>query len=203
MELTVPDNIKHKRIVVIDDQGSMRGVFNAFLRELGFTTVECIVDGVEGLKFMEGHAVDLVICDWNMPKLSGLEVLQTVRACEDTQTLPFVMVTSSSEIDRVKAAVESGVSDYLIKPFQPLHLGQKVIKVLSASDYKAKTFKRQRVIEEEETAEPVAEANESASTHTKPAGDDDSLMVDTILESSSEGASTEADTPEDLSEKTS
>ena len=67
-----------------------------------------MVDGVEGLKFMESHPVDLVICDWNMPKISGLEVLQTVRSCEDTKTLPFLMVTSSSELS-VLNQQESGV----------------------------------------------------------------------------------------------
>lgn len=104
-----------------------------------------MVDGVEGLKFMESHPVDLVICDWNMPKISGLEVLQTVRSCEDTKTLPFLMVTSSSELERVKSAVESGVSDYLIKPFKPAQFGQKVVTMLSKSEHKAKTYKRQRV----------------------------------------------------------
>jgi len=91
---------------------------------------------------MESHSVDMVICDWNMPKMNGLEVLQAVRNCEDTKTLPFLMVTSSSELARVKEAASHGVSDYLIKPFKSLQLGQKVIQLISESTHNPKTLKQ-------------------------------------------------------------
>ncbi len=183
MEISAPESIRRKRIVVIDDQGSMRGVLSAFLRELGFSAIDCMVDGVEGLKLMESHPVDLVICDWNMPKISGLEVLQTVRSCEDTKSLPFLMVTSSSELERVKSAVESGVSDYLIKPFQPGHFGQKVIKILSNSEHKAKTYKRQRV----EIVSVPASVDEHAQPAVEPEAGEDKPMLDAIAEPGAEG----------------
>lgn len=162
-------NLKRKRIVVIDDQGSMRSVFQAYLREMGFSEIVTVIDGEEGIKTLENIQADMVICDWNMPKVSGLEVLQTLRACEATKTLPFIMVTSSSELARVKEAASHGVSDYLIKPFQPLTLGQKVIELLSESTHKPRVLKRLRTdltLDGDDT-----DAEES----------DDELMVENIL----------------------
>lgn len=138
MELDIPASIKNKRILVVDDQGSIRAVFQSFLKDLGFKNVLCAIDGEDSIHFLEKHAVNLVICDWSMPKLSGLEVLTMVRKAEETRGLPFMMVTSSSEVAKVQQAVELGVSDYLIKPFQPGQLCQKVIDLLSASDYQPK-----------------------------------------------------------------
>ena len=146
----INEKFKNKQIIVMDDQGSMRGVFQAFLKDLGFTSVHCVVDGSEGLKYMEAHSVDMVICDWNMPKMNGLEVLQAIRNCEDTKTLPFLMVTSSSELARVKEAASHGVSDYLIKPFQSVQLGQKVIQLISESTHKPQTLKQENSDQEED-----------------------------------------------------
>ncbi|MCP5207769.1 MAG: response regulator [Hahellaceae bacterium] len=182
MDLDISDKIKRKVIVIMDDQGSMRGVFQAYLRDMGFTTMHGVVDGAEGLKFLEANAVDLVICDWNMPKKTGLEVLQTIRACEDTRTLPFLMVTSSSELERVKTALSSGVSDYLIKPFQPLHFGQKVVALLTESTHKAKLLKRIRDVIVEETATVKETTLATAEAGAVEGGDiDDDLMVNTVL----------------------
>jgi two-component system chemotaxis response regulator CheY len=182
MDFDISDKIKRKVIVIMDDQGSMRGVFQAYLRDMGFTTMHGVVDGAEGLKFLEANAVDLVICDWNMPKKTGLEVLQTIRACEDTRTLPFLMVTSSSELERVKTALSSGVSDYLIKPFQPLHFGQKVVALLTESTHKAKLLKRIRDVIVEETATVKETTLATAEASAVEGGDiDDDLMVNTVL----------------------
>jgi two-component system chemotaxis response regulator CheY len=178
VDLGISEKLKRKVIVVMDDQGSMRGVFQACLRDMGFTTIHGVVDGAEGLKFLESNAVDLVICDWNMPKKTGLEVLQAIRACEDTSTLPFLMVTSSSEVERVKIALSSGVSDYLIKPFQPLHFGQKVVALLTESTHKAKALKRNRDIIVEEG--PTMDDSDS----------DDDLMVNTVIAEPVDNANT-------------
>lgn len=138
MELDIPVAIKNKRILVVDDQGSIRAVFQSFLKDLGFHNVLCAIDGEDSIHFLEKHAVNLIICDWAMPKLSGLDVLQVIRKHEETCDLPFMMVTSSSEMTKVQQAVELGVSDYLIKPFRPGQLCQKVIGLLLASDYQPK-----------------------------------------------------------------
>lgn len=185
MDLGISDKLKRKVIVIMDDQGSMRGVFQACLRDMGFTTMHGVVDCAEGLKFLEANAVDLVICDWNMPKKNGLEVLQAIRACEDTSTLPFLMVTSSSELERVKTALSSGVSDYLIKPFQPLQFGQKVVALLTDSTHKARALKRIREIVVEEGPTPEeATATEETRTPEKAGAveeSDDDLMVNTVI----------------------
>ena len=180
MEVEVPAALKGKRILVVDDQGSIRAVFQAFLRDLGFRNVLSAIDGEDSVHFLEKHAVDLIICDWAMPKLSGLEVLHIIRAHEQTKDLPFMMVTSSSEIAKVQQAVELGVSDYLIKPFQPGQLCQKVISLLQASDYKAQKLPIQdltapRSADEDLTQKQATEASadeqpSDQSTNQEPAG---------------------------------
>lgn len=172
MDLKIPKALSGKRIVVMDDQGSMRSVFQAYLREMGFREIATLGDGLEGIKHLESQAADLIICDWNMPKKSGLEVLQAVRSCEDTRDLPFLMVTSSSELSRVKEAAQSGVSDYLIKPFQPRQLGQKVTSLLTGSKYQPKKLKLQR-LSLQDGQKPSTDNDE----------DDFGLMVDTVLNS--------------------
>jgi two-component system chemotaxis response regulator CheY len=124
-----------KKILIADDQGSIRSVFKLVLQDTGFTHIDSATDGADALKHLTCTGYDLIICDWNMPKLSGMEVLQSVRQCEATKTLPFMMVTSSSETERVKVALGEGVSDYLIKPFQPAAFSSKAVKLLATSTH--------------------------------------------------------------------
>lgn len=168
----IPAGLRNKRILVVDDQGAIRAVFQAFLKDLGFRNVLSAIDGEDSIHFLEKHAVDLVICDWAMPKLSGLEVLKVVRAQEATKTLPFMMVTSSSEIAKVQQAVELGVSDYLIKPFQPAQLCQKVIALLQASSHKPKRmpvhdFSQPKTADEDLT-QPSREGDDEAEHEIAP-----------------------------------
>lgn len=150
IDIEVPKLLKNKRILVVDDQGSIRTVFQTFLKGIGFNNVLSAIDGEDSIRFLEKHAVDLIICDWAMPKLSGLEVLQVLRAAEETRTLPFMMVTSSSEIAKVQQAVELGVSDYLIKPFQPGQLCQKVVTLLAESKHQPKRLPVQSPVDSAE-----------------------------------------------------
>jgi len=132
----VPDSLKRKRILVIDDQGSIRVVFSSFLKDIGFNNVDCAMDGKDALKLMHIYPYDLVICDWVMPKLSGMELLQMLRQSEQASAIPFIMVTSSSDSEDVQLAIAAGVTDYIIKPFQPVQLKQKVLQHLEKSQYK-------------------------------------------------------------------
>lgn len=125
-----------KRILIVDDQGSIRSVFKLVLQDMGFTNIDSATDGAEAIEHLKLVAYDLIICDWNMPKLSGMEVLEIVRGYEATQSLPFMMVTSASEIERVQEAVGVGVSDYLIKPFQPAAFSAKAHELLMKSAHK-------------------------------------------------------------------
>lgn len=133
-------DVSHKRILIVDDQGSIRSVVNSYFKEMGFTNVFTAFDGKDALDFLSQREIDIIICDWQMPKISGFELLEKIRAHTNTQNLPFIMMTSTSDLENVKSAASVGVSDYLIKPFQPAQLGYKVVQLLSKSNYQAKRF---------------------------------------------------------------
>jgi len=130
-------DIGSKLILVVDDQGTIRNVVKSYFHEMGFKKVSMAIDGNDALNFMSQHPVDIVICDWQMPKISGLEFLKKIRNCGAMKDLPFVMMTSTADVTNVQQAVAFGVSDYLIKPFKPTQLGYKVVQLLGASKHKA------------------------------------------------------------------
>lgn len=110
------------RILVIDDMPSIRELVKNQLRAMGYKNIQEATDGEEGLKVLvqgnsAGQPVQLVISDWNMPKMKGLELLKQVRAVAEWQNLPFVLLTSESEREQVTEAVLAGVSQYIVKPF--------------------------------------------------------------------------------------
>ncbi|UOF01695.1 response regulator [Bdellovibrio reynosensis] len=110
------------RILVIDDMPSIRDLVKNTLKGMGFKNILEAGDGEEGLKILlqnnsAGNNIQLVISDWNMPKMKGLELLKQVRATAEWSNLPFVLLTSESERDQVTEAVLAGVSQYIVKPF--------------------------------------------------------------------------------------
>lgn len=110
------------RILVIDDMPSIRDLVKNTLKMMGYKSVVEAVDGEEGLKVLvesnvPGRQIQLVISDWNMPKMKGLDLLKHVRATAEFKNLPFVLLTSESERDQVTEAVLAGVSQYIVKPF--------------------------------------------------------------------------------------
>lgn len=110
------------RILVIDDMPSIRDLVKNTLKVMGYKNIQEAEDGEQGLKLLlqnntAGSAIQLVISDWNMPKMKGLELLKQVRATAEFANLPFVLLTSESERDQVTEAVLAGVSQYIVKPF--------------------------------------------------------------------------------------
>lgn len=110
------------RILVIDDMPSIRELVRNHLKAMGFKNIVEAEDGDDGLKtLMEqnsaGKPIQLVISDWNMPRMKGLDLLKQVRATNEWQNLPFVLLTSESEREQVTEAVLAGVSQYIVKPF--------------------------------------------------------------------------------------
>jgi two-component system chemotaxis response regulator CheY len=110
------------RILIIDDMQTIRDLVKSQLRSMGFGNIAEATDGEEGLQYLIKHNtakqhIQLVISDWNMPKMSGLELLKQVRANPEFATLPFVLLTSEAERDQVTEAVLAGVSQYVVKPF--------------------------------------------------------------------------------------
>ena len=110
------------RILVADDMPTIRDLVKSQLKALGFKNILEAADGEQAMSilvsnFSAGTPINLVISDWNMPKMTGLEFLKQVRASSDWVHLPFILLTSESERDQVTEAILAGVSQYLVKPF--------------------------------------------------------------------------------------
>lgn len=117
---------KNMKILVIDDFSTMRRIVKNILRQLGFNVILEADDGSTGLDVLQKEKIDLIICDWNMPKMTGLELLKTVRADDGLQDIPFLMVTAEAQQENIIEAVKSGVNNYIVKPFTAETLGKKI-----------------------------------------------------------------------------
>jgi two-component system, chemotaxis family, chemotaxis protein CheY len=115
------------RVLVVDDQLTMRSLVRSGLKELGMVDVHEAVDGEEAFKTLAGgRAFQLVISDFNMPKLDGLSLLRAVRAHEPTRATAFIMLTGRADRELVQRAVQFGVNNYLVKPFTVATLREKI-----------------------------------------------------------------------------
>lgn len=117
-------------VLVVDDYKSMVRIVRGLLNQLGFHNVDEALDGPSALALIKSKTYGLVLSDWNMQPMSGLELLQEVRADDRTRTLPFVMVTAEAKAENVVAARQAGVNNYVIKPFTLAVLKQKLGTVL-------------------------------------------------------------------------
>lgn len=116
--------------LVVDDFATMRRIVKNILRELDFTNILEAEDGTAAVDLLKSQKVDLIVSDWNMPKMTGLELLKYVRSTSDIQNLPFLMVTAESQKENVIEAVKAKVSNYIVKPFTAATLGEKLAKIL-------------------------------------------------------------------------
>jgi two-component system chemotaxis response regulator CheY len=114
------------KILIADDSSTMRRILINILEEAGFADVVEACDGEEALGQIEVHSPDLVLLDWNMPNLNGLDTLKRIRDREATRTLPVIMVTSEAEKTHVLAAIQAGANNYVVKPFTPDTIREKV-----------------------------------------------------------------------------
>ncbi|WP_412972591.1 response regulator [Glaciecola sp. MF2-115] len=126
--------LKKMNILVADDMDSMLGLITTCLRELGAENIFTATNGQNAWKLLNRKAIDLIICDWDMPELTGLQLLNFVRESDMHKHIPFLLLTASTEKARVLEAVKAGVDDYLAKPFQPKELDYRVIKLLRKVD---------------------------------------------------------------------
>lgn len=118
--------IKALNILVIDDQESMRKVIVHILKELGHQEITQTPDSKFALQLVQKGTFDLVISDWHMPELTGLELLQEVRKTDNIKTLPFILVTGDNEKSHVEEAIKAGVSSFIVKPFSPSEIEKKI-----------------------------------------------------------------------------
>ena len=119
------------KILIVDDMSAMRRIISNALKQIGFTNLTVTDDGTTALNALKNDNFDLVISDWNMPKMTGIELLKTVRGMSEYKNVPFVMVTAESGKSNVVLAVQAGVSQYIVKPFTVEQLTEKLKKVLS------------------------------------------------------------------------
>lgn len=120
---------KSINVLVVDDFPTMRRIVRSLLRELGFTNVEEAEDGQEALNKLRGGAFELVISDWNMPVLDGLEMLKQIRNESELKHLPVLMVTAEAKKENIIAAAQAGASGYVVKPFTAATLEEKLNKI--------------------------------------------------------------------------
>ena len=121
---------QHIKILVVDDFATMRKVIRNLLKQVGYENIVEAEDGVMALKALKSQKIDLIISDWNMPNMTGIELLKAVRADEDLKTMPFLMVTAEALQDNVITAVKAGVSNYIVKPCTAEVLNDKITKIM-------------------------------------------------------------------------
>ncbi|WP_144300144.1 chemotaxis response regulator CheY [Elioraea rosea] len=121
---------KNMNILIVDDYKTMLRIIRNLLRQLDFQNVDEATDGAAALSMLRTGSYGLVISDWNMQPMTGLQLLQEVRADAKLKNLPFIMVTAESKTENVVAAKQAGVSNYIVKPFNAETLKEKIEKVL-------------------------------------------------------------------------
>jgi len=121
---------KDMAILIVDDYKTMLRIVRSLLQQLGFTNVDEATDGKSAFDMIAARPYGLVISDWNMQPVTGLELLKQVRANAPTANLPFIMVTAEARTENVVAARQAGVNNYIIKPFTQQVLKQKIAAVL-------------------------------------------------------------------------
>jgi two-component system chemotaxis response regulator CheY len=116
------------KILTVDDSSTMRRIIKNTLKRIGYEDVEEANDGLDGLNKLEG--VELILTDWNMPEMDGLTFVKKVRENSANDNIPIIMVTTEAAKKEILEAIKSGVSDYIVKPFTPDTLKEKIDKVL-------------------------------------------------------------------------
>ena len=122
---------KELKFLVVDDFSTMRRIVRNLLKELGFNNVEEAEDGADALNKLQAGGFGFVISDWNMPQMTGIELLRKVRASEDFGHLPFLMVTAEAQQSNIIEAAQARVSNYIVKPFTAETMKQKIDKIFA------------------------------------------------------------------------
>jgi two-component system, chemotaxis family, chemotaxis protein CheY len=119
------------KFLVVDDFPTMRRIIRNLLKELGFNNVGEAEDGVAGLAKLKGGDFQFVVSDWNMPNMTGIDMLKQIRADEQLKHLPVLMVTAEAKKENIIAAAQAGASGYVVKPFTAATLDEKLKKIFA------------------------------------------------------------------------
>ncbi|HLZ19368.1 MAG TPA: response regulator [Smithellaceae bacterium] len=125
-------NEKNIKVLIVDDFATMRKVVRNLLKQVGYEDIVEAEDGVMALKALKSQKIDVIVSDWNMPNMTGLELLKAVRADAELAKTPFLMVTAEALQDNVVAAVKAGVNNYIVKPFTAEVLNEKIKKIMES-----------------------------------------------------------------------
>ncbi|QGG81293.1 chemotaxis protein CheY [Litorivicinus lipolyticus] len=117
------------RILVVDDFSTMRRIVKNLLRDLGFTNTVEADDGLTALPILKTGQIEFLVTDWNMPGMSGLDLLKKVRADENLKHIPVLMVTAEAKREQIIMAAQAGVNGYVVKPFTAATLKEKIEKI--------------------------------------------------------------------------
>ena len=121
--------IEDTKFLVVDDFSTMRRIVRNLLKELGFVHVQEAEDGVEALKKLRSDVFDFVVTDWNMPNMSGIDLIRAIRADARLKALPVLMVTADAKRENIIEAAQAGASGYVVKPFTAATLDEKLKKI--------------------------------------------------------------------------
>jgi two-component system chemotaxis response regulator CheY len=117
------------KFLVVDDFSTMRRIVRGLLKELGFVNVDEAEDGVAALAKLKSDAYDFVVSDWNMPNMTGIDLLKAIRADAALAHLPVLMVTAEAKKENIIEAAKAGASGYVVKPFTSATLDEKLNKI--------------------------------------------------------------------------
>ena len=117
------------RILVVDDMSTMRRIIKTILNQLGYSNIEEAENGRQALGKLKKEKFDFVITDWNMPEMDGLELVKQIRSDDELKSLPVLMVTAEAKKENVMEALKAGVNNYIVKPFTPEVLKEKMEKI--------------------------------------------------------------------------
>jgi len=117
------------QVLIVDDMQTMRRIMKNVLKQIGFSNITEADDGKTALAEMKKKQFDLVLCDWNMPEMTGIDLLKALRADEAFKSIPFVMITAEAKKENIVEAVKAGVNNYIVKPFTAETVSEKLKKV--------------------------------------------------------------------------
>ena len=122
------------KFLVADDFSTMRRIVRNLLKELGFQNVDEAEDGVVALSKLRGSQFDFVVVDWNMPNLTGIDLLKEIRADDNLKHLPVLMVTAEAKKENIVSAAQAGANGYIVKPFTAVTLEEKLNKIFQKAN---------------------------------------------------------------------
>ncbi len=121
--------IEDTRFLIVDDFSTMRNIVRNLLKELGFLNMQDAEDGVDALAKLRAGKFDFVVSDWNMPNMTGIDLLKEIRSDDNLKHLPVLMVTAEAKKENIIMAAQAGANGYVVKPFTAATLDQKLKKI--------------------------------------------------------------------------